>query len=602
MKNLIPVLNKLQDVFATVGAHAVDLPQIVVVGCQSAGKSSVLEAIVGKDFLPRGAGICTRMPLVLQLIHIEEGRNPREWAEFLHAPGQKFTDFMKVMKEIEDETDRVCGKKKGVTDKPINLKIYSPNVLNLTLVDLPGLTKIAVEDQPKDIADQIEKMVMSYITPPNAIILAITPANQDLANSDSLIAARKVDPEGNRTIGVLTKLDIMDKGTNARDVLLNKVYPLKLGYIGVVNRSQQDINSKKAMEAAAAAERKFFESEEAYRDIAKNCGTQFLSTTLNQLLMRHIKNQLPSLYAQINDLLAKKKQELATYGESLGVSLEEQEVILFKLVSRYMEEFHAMLDGTSDRLAANKLDGGSTVISALIDEFPQAMLSIPSVKEIPKEKVKLMMESRSGIRKRMFFPEATFDTLVKLEIDKLRPCVMDCIEKAKNVLIDIHNNVQVPELDRFTSLRDNIVAIAQDSVVQGAKEAVAYANQLLDVQMAFINTHHPDFVRSGKGTQELAGSGQAQQTDNVDLLVDLVHRYYVIVRKEVIDSIPKEIFRSLLGKSVENLRFTLVERLVLNPELNEDPIVGEKRRACLKLIEALKQASKVLAEVRKTHI
>ena len=139
MQNLIPVLNKLQDVFSTVSAHMVDLPQIVAVGCQSAGKSSVLEAIVGKDFLPRGAGICTRRPLILQLIHIEE---KKEWGEFLHAPGKKFTDFSEICKEIEAETDRVCGPNKGVTDQPINLKIFSNTVLNLTLVDLPGLTKV----------------------------------------------------------------------------------------------------------------------------------------------------------------------------------------------------------------------------------------------------------------------------------------------------------------------------------------------------------------------------------------------------------------------------------------------------------------------------
>ncbi|OHT17223.1 Dynamin central region family protein [Tritrichomonas foetus] len=596
MQNLIPVLNKLQDVFATVGAHAVDLPQIVVVGCQSAGKSSVLEAIVQKDFLPRGAGICTRRPLVLQLIHIDKGHNPSEWAEFLHKPGQKWTDFNKVMKEIEDETDRVCGTNKGVTDQPINLKVFSPNVLNLTLVDLPGLTKIAVEDQPADIAEQIEKMVLSYITPPNSIILAITPANMDLANSDSLIIARKVDPDGHRTVGVLTKLDIMDKGTNARDVLLNKVYPLKLGYIGVVNRSQQDINTKKAVSAAVDAERKFFETHEAYSDIAKNCGTAYLTTTLNQLLMRHIKAKLPSLYAQINDLLAKKKQELITYGASLGTSLEEQQLLLFQLVSKYMSELHAVLDGSSTHLSDQNLDGGSTIISAMIDEFPAAMLSIQSVKEMPPEKVQVMIESHSGIKRSMFFPEATFHTLVKLEIEKLRPCVKECIEKAKQILMDIHSGLEVPELSRFTSLRESIVNIAQDGVTTCAKEALAYADQLLDIQMAFINTHHPDF--QGKKQIDLSGG----IGNNVSVLVDLVHRYYVIVRKEIIDSIPKAIFKCLLDRSVSNLRYELVERLVLNPDLNEDPAVAEKRRNCLKMIEALKTASKVLGDVRKTHV
>lgn len=92
---------------------------------------------------------------------------------------------------------------------PINLRIFSPNVLTLTLVDLPGLTKVPVGDQPRDIERQIRDMILKYITKPNAIILAVTSANTDLANSDGLKLAREVDPEGARTIGVLTKVDLM---------------------------------------------------------------------------------------------------------------------------------------------------------------------------------------------------------------------------------------------------------------------------------------------------------------------------------------------------------------------------------------------------------
>ena len=81
MNSLISILNKLQDVFNTIGAENIQLPQIVVVGNQSAGKSSVMEAIVGKDFLPRGTGIVTRCPLVLQLIRIENENSPYRKAE-----------------------------------------------------------------------------------------------------------------------------------------------------------------------------------------------------------------------------------------------------------------------------------------------------------------------------------------------------------------------------------------------------------------------------------------------------------------------------------------------------------------------------------------
>jgi len=139
MKDLIPLVNKLQDVFNTIGSDTVDLPQIIVVGSQSSGKSSVLENIVQRDFLPRGNGIVTRRPLVLQLVNIHDDE---EYGEFLHATNQKFTDFAEIRKEIEAETARVAGQNKGISRSPIHLKIYSPNVLNLTLVDLPGLTKV----------------------------------------------------------------------------------------------------------------------------------------------------------------------------------------------------------------------------------------------------------------------------------------------------------------------------------------------------------------------------------------------------------------------------------------------------------------------------
>lgn len=213
LQNLIPVINKLQDVFQCIGQEMINLPQIVVVGSQSSGKSSVLEALVGRDFLPRGTGIVTRRPLILQLIQVEEGG--REWGKFLHNKDKTFYDFTEIRKEIEAETDRGCGSNKGISKEPINLKIYSPSVLNLTLVDLPGLTKLPVGDQPDDISKQIEDLVKSYIENPNSLILAVTPANTDFATSESLEMSKRVDPDGKRTLAVVTKLDLMDQGTDA---------------------------------------------------------------------------------------------------------------------------------------------------------------------------------------------------------------------------------------------------------------------------------------------------------------------------------------------------------------------------------------------------
>jgi dynamin 1-like protein len=246
--------------------------------------------------LPRGSGIVTRRPLILQLINrasqtngvnkeevktTDAESNVDEWGEFLHIPGQKFHDFNKIREEIIRETEAKTGRNAGISPAPINLRIYSPNVLTLTLVDLPGLTRVPVGDQPRDIERQIQEMVLKQISKPNAIILAVTAANTDLANSDGLKLAREVDPEGQRTIGVLTKVDLMDEGTDVVDILAGRIIPLRLGYVPVVNRGQRDIENKKAISHALEHERQFFENHKAYRNKAAYCGTPYLARKLN---------------------------------------------------------------------------------------------------------------------------------------------------------------------------------------------------------------------------------------------------------------------------------------------------------------------------------
>jgi len=260
MQSLIQTINKRQDVFAVVEGHSIDLPQIVVVGSQSSGKSSVLESLVGKSFLPRGTGIVTRAPLILQMIkytnedmesmlNITNNKNITEWACFSHIENTVFHDFDEVMKEIEKRTDILAGENKGITDKQIVLKVYT-SLYNLTFVDLPGITKLPIGDQPADIEEQIQQLIVKYVRQPNAIILAVVTANTDPATSESLKIAKQWDPEGARTIAVVTKLDIIDKGTKSdkADLLCGKIIPVKLGIIGVVNRSQKDIDENKTLE------------------------------------------------------------------------------------------------------------------------------------------------------------------------------------------------------------------------------------------------------------------------------------------------------------------------------------------------------------------
>uniref|UniRef100_A0A8C4I7R1 Interferon-induced GTP-binding protein Mx n=1 Tax=Dicentrarchus labrax TaxID=13489 RepID=A0A8C4I7R1_DICLA len=394
MEDLIPLVNQLQDAFGSIGQNSdLDLPQIAVVGGQSAGKSSVLENFVGKDFLPRGSGIVTRRPLVLHLINT--------YAEFLHCKGKKFTDFDEVRQEIEAETDRITGQNKGISPVPINLRVYSPNVLNLTLVDLPGMTKVPVGDQPADIEHQIREMLMQFVTKDNCLLLAVSPANSDLANSDALKIAKEVDPQGLRTIGVITKLDLMDEGTDARDILENKLLPLRRGYIGVVNRSQKDIDGKKDINAALQAERKFFLSHPSYRHLADRMGTAILQKVLNQQLTNHIRDTLPGLRSKLQSQLLSIEKEVEEYKNFRPDDPGRKTKALLQMVQQFAVDFEKRIEGSGDQVETYELSGGAKINRIFHERFPFELVKLESDEKTLRKEISYAIKNIHGIREEM---------------------------------------------------------------------------------------------------------------------------------------------------------------------------------------------------------
>ncbi|XP_030963742.1 dynamin-related protein 1E-like [Quercus lobata] len=327
MESLIGLVNRIQRACTVLGDYGSGgnpfpslweaLPTVAVIGGQSSGKSSVLESIVGRDFLPRGSGIVKRQPLVLQLHKTDDGM--QEYAEFLHIPRRKFSDFALVRKEIQDESDRITGKTKMISPVPIHLSIYSPNVVNLTLIDLPGLTKVAVEGQPESIVEDIENMVRTYVEKPNCIILAISPANQDIATSDAIKLAREVDPTGERTFGVLTKLDLMDKGTNALDVIEGRSYCLQHPWVGIVNRSQADINKNVDIIVARHKEREYFATSPEYGQLASKMGSEYLAKLLSKHLESVIRARIPSITSLINKSIEALESVMDHLGRPIAV-------------------------------------------------------------------------------------------------------------------------------------------------------------------------------------------------------------------------------------------------------------------------------------------
>ncbi|TKS84410.1 Dynamin-3 [Collichthys lucidus] len=428
MEDLIPLVNRMQDAFSAIGQNAnLDLPQIAVVGGQSAGKSSVLENFVGKDFLPRGSGIVTRRPLVLQLMNC-----PTEYAEFLHCKGKKFTDFDEVRQEIEAETDRIAANK-GISPVPINLRVYSPNVLNLTLVDLPGMTKVPVGDQPADIESQIREMLMQFVTKENCLMLAVSPANSDLANSDALKIAKEVDPQG---------------------------------YIGVVNRSQKDIDGKKDINAAMAAERKFFLSHPAYRHLADRMGTPYLQKVLNQQLTNHIRDTLPGLRAKLQSQLLSIEKEVEEYKNFRPDDPSRKTKALLQMVQQFSVDFEKCIEGSGDQIDTAELSGGARINRIFHERFPFELVKMEfDEKELRKE-ISYAIKNIHGIRHvrplthpsipcfpppsllaisvtsahqtatGLFTPDMAFETIVKRQIGKIKEPCTKCVDMVISELVN----------------------------------------------------------------------------------------------------------------------------------------------------------------------
>lgn len=509
MEDLIPLINKLQDAFSSIGQSCnLDLPQIAVVGGQSAGKSSVLENFVGKDFLPRGSGIVTRRPLILQLVN-----NKAEYAEFLHCKGKKFVDFDEVRAEIEAETDRITGSNKGISPIPINLRVYSPHVLNLTLIDLPGMTKVAVGDQPQDIEHQIRDMLMQFITKESCLILAVTPANTDLANSDALKIAKEVDPQGLRTIGVLTKLDLMDEGTDAKDILENKLLPLRRGYIGVVNRSQKDIDGKKDIRAALGAERKFFLSHPAYRHIAERMGTPHLQKTLNQQLTNHIRDTLPGLRSKLQSQLLSLEKEVEEYKNFRPDDPTRKTKALLQMVQQFGVDFEKCIEGSGDQVDTNELSGGAKINRIFHERFPFELVKIVFDEKELRREISHAIKNVHGVRTGLFTPDLAFEAIVKKQIVKLKTPCLKCIDL---VIQELINTVRqcTNKLNSYPRLREETERIVTTHIREREGKSKDQVLLLIDIELSYINTNHEDFIGFANAQQRNTAANKKRAIPN----------------------------------------------------------------------------------------
>ncbi|GAU36300.1 hypothetical protein TSUD_353440 [Trifolium subterraneum] len=459
MESLIGLVNRIQQACTKLGDYGGSdnnnsfsslweaLPSVAVLGGQSSGKSSVLESIVGRDFLPRGSGIVTRRPLVLQLHKIDDGET--EYAEFLHRPGRKITDFAIVRQEIQDETDRITGKTKQISPIPIHLSIYSPKVVNLTLIDLPGLTKVAV-------------------------------ANQDIATSDAIKLSREVDPSGERTFGVLTKLDLMDKGTNALDVLEGRSYRLQHPWVGIVNRSQADINKNVDMIVARRKEVEYFETSPDYGHLASKMGSEYLAKLLSEHLERVIKARIPSITSLINKSIEELESEMDHLGRPIAVDAGAQLYTILELCRKFERVFKEHLDGGRS--------GGDRIYNVFDNQLPAALRKLPIDKHLSLQNVKRVVSEADGYQPHLIAPEQGYRRLIEGTLSFFRGPAEASVDAVHFVLKELVRKSigETEELRRFPTFQAELAAASNEALERFRDESMVSETLRITIPKAVV--------------------------------------------------------------------------------------------------------------------
>ncbi|KAG7841713.1 hypothetical protein KL942_001592 [Ogataea angusta] len=349
MLNLTRQMIEIRSILLSIGgSNALRLPSIVVIGSQSSGKSSVLESIVGQEFLPKGSNMVTRRPIELTLVN--DSTLAAETAEFPALKMYNMTDFQQVQKVLY-ELNMSIPETEAVSSDPIQLVIKSPRVPDLSLVDLPGYIQVEAADQPVTLKSKIRELCDRYLEEPN-IILAISAADVDLANSSALRAAKKADPKGERTIGVITKLDLVDSET-ARKMLTNKKYPLKMGYVGVITRPPPSTSLFRRQSGAQAFvaqqnfERAYFkEHKDSF--VGTTVSTKALKKKLMKVLERSMANCLKPMHVVVSNEL-----EEASY--KYKVEFNDRDLTSEKYMAQTIDNLKLAIKEFSERFGRPEL-------------------------------------------------------------------------------------------------------------------------------------------------------------------------------------------------------------------------------------------------------
>ena len=622
LRKLINLIDQLRDCGVN---EYIKLPRICSLGTQSSGKSSVLESIVGLDFLPRGDGVVTRRPLELRLCHINSGQ---PWAVFEERKGVKFTDFVKVRETIEALTDEVCKTNKNIIDKPIVLNVYSQTCPDLTLVDLPGVTRVPIGDQPKNIEQITKDMARRYVEDPLTIILCVIAANSDIATSDGLMLAKDIDVAGTRTLGVLTKLDIMDAGTDAKKVLMNEEIPLKLGYVGVKNRSKQDLNNKISMAETQRKEREFFKTHPVYKNLpAGHLGTEVLINKLTKIYFRIIRENLPRIVKAINDRVKTAEEELQGLGQPMPTDDAGKMSMLWNMINEYCDVFRKVLQGKYNNKRVNFLEGEGgfkikILYKKLLEEFTGDYKATAGYND---ENINYALTIHEGDSIPGFPSVDAFIYLLRPQLEKLKDPIEECFQEVFQYLDFLSGKIMEKTFTRFPQAINDMTDLVSNYLMEERDKTKYLIDSVVDMEINYLFTNDYDYLnnfttfipKQARQSQVMNdnkgdGKGGNNNLNNeikpqppidaknifINEIRNRIEAYFKLIVRNLRDSIPKIMGNYLVKEIEENMQLKLYNKLYNAREmtdlLSEPESVAERRKELNEMIKVMRNAQKIL--------
>ncbi|NXL60959.1 MX protein, partial [Chordeiles acutipennis] len=579
------------------------LPAIAVIGDQSSGKSSVLEALSGVA-LPRGNGIVTRCPLELKLKRVPASQAWKGKIGYRNIC-RELQSASEVEKAIREAQDVVAGTKGAISEELISLEIRSPDVPDLTLIDLPGIARVAVGDQPKDIGEQIKKLLKGIIGCKETLNLVVVPCNVDIATTEALKMAQEVDPSGERTLGILTKPDLVDRGTEESiiNIIRNLVIPLKKGYMIVKCRGQQDIHNKLALATAIQQERKFFETHKYFSILMEEGRATIpnLAEKLTNELVRHIIKNLPTLENQIREVLQKTLQDLQKYRRGTPTTESEKLIFLTDLIKLFNQEILQIMRG-EEQLYGNEI----RLFTKIRREFQKwgviLMECAAKVKKIVPSKVWKYEDQYRGREFPGFTNYRTFEDIIKEQIVELEEPAIDILnnilgmveekfmELTKRHFANFHNLNRAAKM-RIEDIREKLAAEAERHIrIQFKMERIVYCQD--DI---YINDLNSVKAENATKTGNQKGFQIASVSNQEPSFVQEMG-----ASKRLSNQIPLIILSSALHDFGDNLQTTMLhllqEKDKLNHLLHEDGEAAKHRSYLSQRVNRLTKACQYLRD------